>query len=242
MQNIELNFDRELADFFHLSPRVIYPLIRRASIKDIIEAQGVPHTEIGEILADGRPENFKFIPCSGQKVFVKAVRAPFDVTRPGILRTHPFKDIRFLVDVNVGKLAPFLRMMGYDVFFDQKLKDRDMAVIAHERQRIVLSRDRGLLKHGQIKFGRLVRSWKPCEQFKEVTTFFGLNCEKIFTRCLRCNHLLQSIEKDKIIHRLEPKTKRYFNNFSICPGCESIYWPGSHWEKMNKLVEIAGIC
>lgn len=202
----------------------------------------MPHTEVGEILAEAQPRGFEFIPGPGLKAVVKSVRIPFDILRPDILRPKPFKEIRFLVDVNVGKLAPFLRMMGYDVLYDQKLKDREMASMAHDQKRVVLSRDRGLLKHSLITFGRLVRSEDPCEQLKEVMTLFSLNCENMFTRCLRCNHLLERIEKEEIMDRLEPKTKKYYNVFSICTGCDSIYWPGSHWEKMNKLVEIAGIC
>jgi uncharacterized protein len=242
MKSIELNFDRELADFFRISPRVVYPLTRRASIKDIIEAQGVPHTEVGEILADAQPRGFEFIPDPGLKIVVKSVQIPFDILRPDVLRPEPFEEIRFLVDVNVGKLAPFLRMTGYDVLYDQKLKDREMAFMAHDQKRVVLSRDRGLLKHSLITFGRLVRSEEPYEQLREVMTLFSLSCENMFTRCLRCNHLLERIEKEKIVDRLEPKTRKYYNIFSICPGCDSIYWPGSHWEKMCRLVKITGVC
>ncbi|MFP4107530.1 MAG: Mut7-C RNAse domain-containing protein [Desulfonatronovibrio sp.] len=241
MNSIEIHFDPELAEFFRAEQRVLYPLDRRASIKDIVEAQGVPHTEVGEILADGCPVNFEYLPCPGRKIFIRAVQAPFDVTRPSLLRPRPFKNMRFAVDVNVGKLAPFLRMLGYDTFFDNKLADEQIAALALDQQRVVLSRDRGLLKRKRIEYGRLIRADKSQDQFQEVVWFFGLNSSNIFTRCLCCNTELESVEKKRIIHRLEPKTKKYFNRFSICPRCGRIYWPGSHWEKMNKLVKNTGM-
>ncbi len=242
MKYVNLYFDPELADFFCIASKVRYPLTRKASVKDIIEAHGPPHTEVGEILADGFPVGFDYIPRVGQIIVIKAALAPFDITIPSLLRPRSFNDIRFAVDVNVGKLARFLRMMGYDTLFEQRLKDKEIAFFAHEQKRIVLTRDRGLLKHGLIEFGRLVRSQKPGEQLRETAAFFGLNCRKMFTRCLHCNHLIEDVAKELILHRLEPKTKKFFNKFSICRGCDRIYWPGSHWEKMNKLVKIVGIC
>lgn len=241
MNNIEIHFDPELADFFRTEYRVLYPLDRRASIKDIIEAQGIPHTEVGEILADGCPVNFEYLPGPGRKIIVSQVRAPFDVTSPSLLRPRPIDDMRFAVDVNVGKLAPFLRMLGYDTFFENKLSDEHMANIARDQQRVVLSRDRGLLKIKQVEFGRLIRAGMAEDQFREVVRFFGLNSSNIFTRCLCCNTELEKVEKKQIIHRLEPKTRKYFNRFSICSGCGRVYWPGSHWEKMNKLVKNTGM-
>lgn len=242
MKNIELQIDPELANFFRIKSRIIYPLDRRASIKDIIESQGVPHTEVGEIITGGLPAGFEYIPVAGQKFIINPVQAPLDISEPSLLRPRPFRGMRFVVDVNVGKLASFLRMMGYDTLFDHRLKDKEVAFLAYSQQRIVLSRDRSLLKFGMIEYGRLVRAQEPDDQLKEVTAFFGLICEKMFTRCLRCNLQLEDVEKKQIMHRLEPKTKKYFNRFSLCPGCNRVYWQGSHWEKMNKLVKIAGIC
>jgi uncharacterized protein len=242
MKHIELLFSPELADFFRIESRVLYPLVRKASIKDIIESQGIPHTEVGEIVIKEIQANFEFIPVPGQQINVKSVQAPLDITRPSILRPRTFRDIRFVVDLNVGKLAPLLRMMGYDTVFDHQLTDKDVALLAYSQQRVVLSRDRSLLKRALIEYGRLVRSQEPENQLKEIKTFFNLNCEHMFSRCLRCNLVLEDVEKERIMHRLEPKTKKYFNRFSLCPGCDRIYWPGSHWEKMNQLVKIAGIC
>lgn len=239
MNVIELHFDAELADFFGVAHVITCPLDRRASIKDIIEAQGVPHTEVGEIQADGYLKGFDHIPGAGQVIVVKKVQVPFNVCTPSFLRPEPLRCIRFLVDVNVGKLAPLLRMLGYDTFFDPGLKDREIACIAFTEKRVVLSRDRGLLKRSHIEFGRLIRSVNPHDQLREVYSLFGLNCLDSFTRCLHCNHQLQEVQKESIEDRLEPKTKKYYNRFSLCPGCNRIYWPGSHWEKMKLLVKNA---
>ncbi len=241
MKYLKLFFDRELADYFRLGFHVHYPLNRKASIKDIIESQGVPHTEVGQIVVQGLPQDFSYIPGAGEHVLVRSIQPPFDVSSPNRLRPRSFSEIRFVVDVNAGKLAPLLRMLGYDTFFDHELGDEQIALLAHEQKRIVLSRDRALLKRGRIEFGRLIRSARPGDQLREVVIFFGLKPLNLFSRCLRCNHALRDVDKNQILHRLQPKTRKYYSRFSICPGCERIFWPGSHWEKMNSLMKNAGI-
>ena len=220
---------------------IAYPLKRRASIKDIIEAMGIPHTEVGRIRADGRETDFGFIPEPGQVIQVSEAAAPFDVTRPSRLRPAPLPAVRFVVDVNVGRLAALLRVTGFDAAYENGLRDRQIARLAHEEQRIVLSKDRALLKRRKIVFGRLVRSVQPDDQLKEILWFFGLaGPYKLFTRCLLCNRILEPVEKEAILHRLEPKTKQYFNTFKICPGCSRIYWQGSHCDAMAAKLERSG--
>ena len=229
-------------------PEIIYPLERKTSIKHIIESLGVPHTEIGKIVATEKKDkkdkevDFNYIPVNSQKITVLPIIAPFDVTKPSVLRPEPLQKMRFVVDVNVGKLALLLRMLGLDAEYSPKYLDKDILYFSKEEKRIVLSKDTGLLECKQIVFGRHVRSVYPDDQLIEIIKFFGIEGPfKFFIRCLRCNKKLVPVNKKDILHRLEPKTKKYFDMFKICPQCRRIYWQGSHHEKMKIRLRKAGI-
>ncbi len=223
-------------------PEIIYPLERKTSIKHIIESLGVPHTEIGKIVAEDKEVDFNYIPGNSQKITVLSIIPPFDVTRPSLLRPEPLQKIRFVVDVNVGKLALLLRMLCLDAEYSPKFSDKDILSLCKKEKRIVLSKDTGLLECKQIIFGRHVRSVYPDDQLVEIIKFFGITGPfKFFAGCLRCNKKLVPISKKDILHRLEPKTKKYFNKFKICHQCRRIYWQGSHHEKMKIRLRKAGI-
>jgi len=212
---------------------ISYPLTRKASIKDILESLGPPHTEIGHIQVNNRPVSFGHIPRSGQIIGLYPFVPPVDPCQASVLRPTPLPHIQFLVDVNVGKLARLLRMLGINAAFDWSWSDAYIARLAAREGRIVLSKDHGLLKRSSIQWGRLIRAQSPQAQLLEVIHFFGLKPPfALFSRCLTCNTILQSVRKEDIEHRLEPKTKRYYQRFSICPSCQRIYWPGSHHQRM----------
>ena len=195
---------------------IIYPLERKSSIKHIIESLGVPHTEIGKIVVEDKEIDFNYIPANSQKITVLPIIPPFDVTRPSVLRPEPLQKMGFVVDVNVGKLALLLRMLGLDTEYSPKFLDKDILSFCKKEKRIVLSKDTGLLECKQIIFGRHIRSVYPDDQLSEVLDFFGIKGPfKFFTRCLRCNNKLSLVNKKDIMHRLEPKTKKYFNRFKI---------------------------
>jgi hypothetical protein len=208
---------------------------RRAGIKDVIEALGVPHTEVGRIAVDGSDVDFGHILAPGQEVEVFAVAPPLDVTRPSLLRPEPLAQVRFLVDATCGKLARLLRLLGLDAAYDRAWDDAEVAQIADKERRIVLSMDRALLKRGAVAFGRLVRAHDPQEQLAEVLRHFGIKGPwAAFSRCLECNAALTPVPKTEILHRLLPLTKKYFDTFYRCPACDRIYWPGSHHDRMRE--------
>ena len=216
---------------------------RRASIKDMIESLGVPHTEVGAILVNNKAVDFSFVPEGNEKIVVKAIAPPFDITRATLLRPHPFKRIRFVVDVNAGKLARLLLILGIDTLYSNRFEDKEVADISVLEQRIVLTRDTGLLKQKNIVFARRVRENDPSLQLREVFDFFGLGRDDVhfLSRCTACNCLLQPVEKQKILPRLKPKTKRFYTEFSICPACSRIFWKGSHHRPMELKMEELGI-
>lgn len=237
MPQLKIIFSREFNYFKRRKNKgreIIYPLERKSSIKNIIESLGVPHTEIGKIVVEDKEVDFNYIPANSQKITVLPIIPPFDVTRPSVLRPEPLQEMRFVVDVNVGKLALLLRMLGLDAEYSPKFLDKDILFFCKKEKRIVLSKDIGLLEYKQIIFGRHIRSVYPDDQLSEVLDFFGIKGPfNLFSRCLRCNKKLVSISKKDILHRLEPKTKKCFNRFKICPQCNRIYWRGSHYEKMK---------
>jgi hypothetical protein len=221
---------------------ITYPITRRASIKDIIESMGIPHTEIGKICSENKRIDFGFIPETTMTINISEIVPPFDVTCPTFLRPFPLKKIHFIADLNVSKLAALLRMSGIDAEISQDLSDNEIASLAYEKQRIVLSKDLGLLKHRKITFGRYVRSVYPEDQLKEIINFFSLKPHlQPFSRCLRCNTTLTPVEKKDILSRLQPKTRLFFHSFKICTRCDRIYWKGSHHEGMLKNLQRSGI-
>lgn len=210
---------------------------RSASIKDVLESFGLPHTEVGEIRCNGRPVDFSWPVAEGQEFEILPVPQPWDVRSPSLLRPEPLPAIRFLADANVGRLARYLRLAGFDTFYDWRWDDDRIVAEIRRQNRIVLSRDLGLLKRKQIVFGRCVRAEEPAAQLREILDLLALTSEmQPFTRCLECNAPLQPVAKQDVLHRLEPLTRKYYEDFSRCPVCDRVYWPGSHKEKMEQLL------
>lgn len=213
-----------------------YPVLRRASVKDVVESLGAPHTEIGTLTAAGREIGFAHILVPGERLEVFPLVPPVDVTIPTLLRPS-YPCIRFLVDHNVAKLASKLRMVGLDAAFAPGWQDHALAAMAHAEQRVLLSRDIQLLKRGLVAHGHFVRESAPDRQLAEVVHFYGLVGQLVpFSRCMRCNGLLSEVDKAAIIARLEPLTKKYYHAFRCCNECSSIYWAGSHRERMEEIL------
>lgn len=218
---------------FRGQKKVAYDLTRQASVKDIIEALGVPHTEVGRLTVAGREISFAAPGAAADTLEVYPLSPPVDVTTPTLLRPEPLPGITFAVDMNVGKLATLLRMAGFDTFYRNEISDPELIEAAVRERRILLSKDKDLLKRKEVIFGYLVREIQPERQLAEIVQLFGLKGQfKPLSRCLRCNGLLQPVGKEEIIAQLEPLTQKYYDSFRQCPGCGRIYWPGSHRDKM----------
>ncbi|HIJ91279.1 MAG TPA: hypothetical protein HPP95_10555 [Deltaproteobacteria bacterium] len=223
--------------------RIEYELRREASVKDIVEALGVPHTEVGRLTVDGRDISFSSIGSNNDRMDVYPLCPPVDVLTATLLRPEPLPGITFAVDVNVGKLATLLRMAGFDTFYRNGISDPELIEVAVREQRILLSKDTDLLKRKAVVFGYLVREIHPEKQLAEVVRLFGIQGQfKPLSRCLRCNGLLRAVEKEHVIDQLEPLTKKYYDSFRQCRRCNNIYWPGSHRDKMLALLARYGEC
>jgi uncharacterized protein with PIN domain/sulfur carrier protein ThiS len=240
MSSIRLRFYAELNDFLPPALRGVdidHELDRRASIKDMIEAFGVPHTEVEVILVNGRPVDFSYIVQDGDRISVYPVFESVDITPLLRLRPAPLRKPKFILDSNLGRLARYLRLLGLDCLYRNDYRDAEVARIASEQQRTVLTRDRTLLQRRIITHGYFVRAQQPREQVREVLTRFDLYRQVApFSRCTRCNGELQDVDKQAISARLEPKTRRYYDDFRICSECGQVFWQGSHHARMQQLV------
>lgn len=147
------------------------------------------------------------------------------------------KGKRAVLDNHLGRLAAYLRMLGFDTLYRNDYSDEELAALLAEDSRILLTRDRRLLMRKVVRYGYCLRSLDPLEQLREVIRRFDLlRRKRPFHRCLRCNHPLERVEKSAILDRLEPKTKVYYEEFVRCPACDQIYWQGSHFERMQAMV------
>jgi len=231
-------FYEELNDFFPEGRKkqpIPYAFQGNPGIKDAIEAQGVPHTEVDLILVNGESVPFSYQLQNGDRVSVYPVFESFDISGVTRLREEPLREPRFILDVHLGKLARYLRMFGFDSLYDNGYEDRQLVMIAGKEKRIILTRDRGVLKRKGVTHGYWVRSLKPAVQLEEVFKRFELyTLVKPFTRCKSCNALLRKVEKNAISQRLKPKTEKYYDHFFICGNCDKIYWKGSHYQKMRQ--------
>lgn len=236
--------------------RIRYPVRRRASIKDVLESLGVPHTEVAAIQGPDGPFDFSHILAPGEELRILSAEPPLDPTRESPLRL-PLDEVRFLADVNVHRLAELLRMAGFDALSakdgsktggdagtlgDGELGDEELASLSARQGRILLTRDRALLKRSLVRHGRLVRSQDPWEQLAEVVRLYGLEDRLApFTRCIRCNGPLAEVAKAEVLDQLEPRTRLYYEDFSRCGRCGRVYWKGSHHERMLEHLERAGL-
>jgi len=231
----------ELNDFLSPESRgltVRRPFRSHQTVKDVLEAMGIPHTEIDLILVNGNAVEFAHRPTAGDRIAVYPVFEALDIAPTARLRSVPLRDPRFVIDVNLGRLARLLRVLGFDVWWSSGADDHTLADISLGQQRILLTRDRALLKRRAITHGLFVRSDDPEEQTLEVIRRLDLRQRLApFTRCVRCNGMLVRVAKDEVIDHLEPLTRRYYDDFSRCAECGRIYWPGSHHARLVSLVE-----
>lgn len=232
----EFRFYGELNDF--LSPRqrqrpLIYHFSGHPGIKDPIEVLGIPHTEVEMIVVNGQPVGFNYQLQAGDRVAVYPAFKNRDFALSVKLRENISLNPRFVLDVNLGKLAKFMRLLGFDSLYRNDYRDKDVVNIAVSEQRVVLTRDRRLLYVKNVSHGYWVREVKAENQIAEILNRFDLyDSVHPFIRCLACNGILEPVAKEEILHRLEPKTRLYHEIFSRCIDCRRIYWKGSHMENM----------
>lgn len=227
-------------DFFLSSKasggRIERHLSEKTSVKDVIESCGIPHPEVDLIVVNGKTVDFGYALAADAEIELYPPRIQSSKFREKRLQAHTINE--FVADGHLGKLVRDLRLLGIDVVYDPEAEDRQLVQTATRNNRALLTRDRRLLMHAAVQHGYYLRSQNPLEQTIEVLRRFDLgSILSPFSRCLRCNALLQPAEKEKVIGQLEPLTKIYYNEFRRCTGCAQVYWSGSHFTKLQKRLE-----
>jgi uncharacterized protein with PIN domain len=235
-----LRFYAELND--HLPPGQQFRTIQKeffapASVKDMIESCGVPHSEVDLVLVNGESADFSSLIRNGDRVAVYPVFETLDIAPVSRLRPQPLREPRFVLDVHLGKLAHYLRMLGFDAVYSNSASDPELVSISVEQGRILLTRDRGLLKHSAVTRGYWVRETDSRRQSAEIVKRFDLaRLLRPFTRCMVCNQDLRPIPKSEVQDHVPARVWESCEEFLQCPGCRRLYWYGSHTRRMSEWI------
>ena len=241
MARATFRFYEELNDF--LAPRnrrheFDHECARAATVKHEIEALGVPHTEVELVLVNGESAGFERIIGEGDRIAVYPKFESFDVSPLLRVREAPLRTPRFVADAHLGGLARLLRLTGFDTLYDNAIRDDDVERLCIEEQRIVLTRDRELLKRRTITHGCYVRSLRPEPQLQEIFSRLDLaGLSRPFSLCLSCNAALHPVEKAQVQEQLPPGVRAHYEHFSICHACGRVFWEGSHWKRLRRIVD-----
>jgi hypothetical protein len=242
VKRAHFRFYAELADFLPPARRgVTFPheFQGSPSVKDVIESLGVPHTEVDLVLADGESASFSWTLRDGARVSVYPAFESIDVAPVTRVRPAPLRPIRFVLDGHLGRLARYLRMLGFDTLWQRDACDAEIAATASAEHRIVLTRDLGVLKRRIVAHGYWVRELDPRRQLAEVVQRLDLaRSIAPLVRCLRCNSLLEAVRKEDVASALPPLARERHDAFRRCPSCGRLYWEGSHARRMKGLVAL----
>lgn len=241
MSEATFRFYGELNDFLparRQDREFVVPFQHRAAIKDMIESLGVPHPEVEAILANNVPVNWSYIVQDHDHITIHPASTSPDLAPD--LRVGPPAPVeaRFVLDAHLGKLAAYLRLLGFDSLYRNDFLDAELARISAAENRILLTRDRNLLKRSIVVYGYFVRATDPRRQVVEIVRRFDLVAAfATYRRCIRCNGVLEPVDKAEIEHLLAPKTRVYYDDFQICRDCHQIYWKGSHFEPLQQFID-----
>ena len=239
MPRVTARFYEELNDFLPAPLRkqpVPVEIPPGSTTKSLVEDLGVPHTEVDLVLVNGESADFSRRLEDGDEVSVYPVFESWDIGAVSRVRPVPLRVTRFLADVHLGRLARELRMMGLDTEWASDLQDEQIVRQARRTARIILTRDRGLLKRRAVTHGYLVRSLEPREQLGEIISRFDLSRQvRLFSRCMACNGALARVPRLAVLDSVPAAVAETCAEFSRCTGCGRVFWRGTHWEAMKKL-------
>lgn len=235
-----VRFYAELND--HLAPQLRFrtfelPLVEGATVAGLLAGAGVPLLEVDLVLHNGEPARFEDPVASGDRLSVYPVFETFDIGQTQRLRPRPLRTPSFLLDVHLGKLGIFLRMLGFDASSTTGTADDELVRISLIEHRLLLSKDRALLRDPRLERASAVEATDTREQLLEVVKRFDLGGSvQPFTRCLHCNTLLVPAAKDAVLDRLPLRVRENCDEFTTCVKCLRIFWKGTHYKKMAAFV------
>jgi len=234
-------FYAELNDFLPSGKRQVpfeYEFTGNPSIKDAVEAIGVPHPEVDLVVVGGVSVGWEYHLRGGDDVAVYPMFEAVDISPVVRLRAAPLRATRFVVDVHLGRLARWLRMLGFDTAYDARCDDARIIEVAASEGRVILTRDRGLLKNARVTHGYWVRSTNPRAQIEEVVGRLDLRSQFApFTRCMECNGTIDECALEEVRDQVPPKARERSRRFYRCNQCRKVYWEGTHVERMRRLID-----
>jgi len=245
MVTATFRFYDELGDFLPRARRgrdFATPCARAATVKHMVEALGVPHTEVRLILVNGESSGFERLLAEGDRVAVYPAFATLDVqplSRVPRLQSGEGQGApRFVADAHLGGLARLLRMAGFDTLYDNHYGDDEIVAIAAEEDRVVLTRDRELLKRRAVLHGCYLHAIRQAAQFRELFDRLGLAASaRPFSLCLHCNLALRAVDKATVLDALPPSVRELHDEFNTCDACRRVFWKGSHHKRMCALLD-----
>ena len=227
----------------HLPPDRQYQTLEKVffvpgTVKDMIESVGVPHTEIDLVIANDRSVDFSYIVQPNDRIAVYPMFESLDVTPELRVRPQPLREPKFVLDVHLGKLAAYLRMLGFEAAYRNSFTDAELVAISAGERRILLTRDRGLLKHNAVTHGYWLRETESRRQIAEIVRRCDLaGAVRPFTRCMACNGLLNPVSKEEVRCLVPARIAEVYDDFLGCEQCGRVYWKGSHYDRMRRWVE-----
>jgi len=241
LRSAEFRFYEELNDFLPAECQkvsFVQTFHGTPAVRDVIQAIGVPHSEVDLLLVDGRSVGFEHRLRGGERVAVYPVFERLDIRPLLHLRPQPLRRTRFILDVHLGRLARYLRMLGFDTIWRSDWGDSEIIDKALEEGRIILTRDVGILKQKRVTHGYWLRSVRPAQQLAEVVKALDLQGQaRPFTRCMECNGPIRPVAREELAGRVDPDIWRRFEAYRECADCGRVYWQGSHWQRMQRVVQ-----
>lgn len=229
-----------LNDFLPVTARhqaISYFFKEPPAVKHAIESTGIPHAEVKFILINKTPCSFQYLLCDNDTVEIYPAETDLFPEAWSVM-PQPAVPERFVADVHLRKLAKGLRLIGFDTLYENNYSDHFIVSLSNEERRIILTRDRNLLKIKMVEYGYWIRSQDPFEQVTEVIRRYRLGENlHFFKRCVECNGNIEQVPKAAVYDRLEPKTKLYYQDFYQCTRCQRIYWKGSHYQRLEDYIE-----
>jgi uncharacterized protein with PIN domain len=207
------------------------------TIGEVIESIGIPLSEVKLILINSEPADFSARLMEHDFISIYPTFENIDISPVSEVKADTEKFPCFILDSHLGKLAKYLRMLGFDTLYQNDYDDRQIIEIARKEERIILTRDKLLLKSKEVLQGYFVRSFEKHEQLREIVQKFNLTGNfRSFTRCMTCNTELIKKEKSEIADKIDAETAQIFTDFFYCKNCDKVFWKGSHFERMEKLI------
>ncbi|MDP4291607.1 MAG: Mut7-C RNAse domain-containing protein [Bacteroidota bacterium] len=240
MNRISFRFYEELNNYLPDEKRKVwfeYAFPGSISMEEALHQLKIPVDEVDLILVNQQSRGFEYLLQEGDRVSVYPVFESFDISGVSKVREKPLRNPKFICDVHLGRLCKYLRMLGWDTLYSNRYTPDKIIAVSGQEGRIILSRNQLLTRHKKVTRSYWVQSSDPLEQIEDLIENLDLSNEtQPLTRCLNCNHRIVPVTKQEILHRLQPRTKQYFEEFFICPVCDQIYWKGTHFEHMSDFI------